>query len=97
MQGVRTRERRQHRRYSLIQRGSPSQIKDAAEGFLATDIVNISRGGIRVNALGKLPVKEVLKCQLSFPQIPVPIPTLMQVQWCRKASGMYSSGLRFVI
>lgn len=90
------RERRRHSRYNIQTGNSGSRLKAAKDG-VKIQVVNISRGGIQVRSRSKVPLDQVLKCELLLDGVPVPIPTLVQVQWCRGMWPTYYSGLRFVI
>jgi hypothetical protein len=80
----------------LPQPGSFTQRKITIRGR----IENISRGGICVLSDRSIPNSALIRCEFLVPEVPIPVPTLMQVRWTRKQDsrdGGYVSGLHFLL
>ena len=99
------RERRQHVRFpqSLEVHGRslrPIHAADSDAGEFVGRIQNISEGGITL--LTELPLEpsSFVRCNIIAPDVPVAIPSLMQIRWSvvRRDHGTqsYLSGLQFV-
>jgi len=60
---------------------------------------NISSGGVCFLIGQGLPVNSIVRCELTVGDLPVNIPTLMQVRWLRKIEGgnNYKVGLQFLL
>jgi hypothetical protein len=62
-------------------------------------IQNVSQGGVCILSTQPLPISTFVFCDIAMPDIPVSIPTLMQVRWTAKRgreAHHYIHGLRFV-
>lgn len=61
--------------------------------------VNIARGGIGIAGDRLLPPGAVVRCEVSTPDTPIRIPTLMMVRWSGEgdAKGQYRLGLQFLV
>jgi hypothetical protein len=61
-------------------------------------IQNVSDGGICIMTSSALTVSSFVCCELSMLEVPVTIPTLMQVRWSarRGNANEHITGLRFV-
>jgi hypothetical protein len=100
-----TRDRRQYPRFphpmkllatELPQSGSFTQRKTTIKG----SIENISRGGICVLSDRSIPNSALVRCEFLLSDVPIPVPTLMQVRWTRKHDSReagYISGLHFLL
>jgi hypothetical protein len=98
-------ERRQHERFpqvlevhvrSLISSHSPATQPKEFDGR----VHNLSNGGVCVLSSSPLPADTFVCCNLAAPDVPVSIPTLMQVRWTVKRGQKpvsYISGLQFVV
>jgi hypothetical protein len=77
-----------------------TQAAEASVVEFTGRIQNISDGGISLLSESALEPTTFVRCSILSPDIPVPIPTLMQVRWSvvRKdhESQSYLSGLLFV-
>lgn len=100
-----TRDRRQYPRFphpmkllatELPQSGSFTQRKTTIKG----SIENISRGGICVLSDRSIPNSALVRCEFLLSDVPIPVPTLMQVRWTRKHDSReagYTWGLHFLL
>jgi PilZ domain len=61
------------------------------------EVRDLSQGGIGLQSEHSIRKKQVVRCTLSLPGVPVRIPTLMRVQWRRKVNDSYLIGLQFLI
>jgi hypothetical protein len=90
MYASRTREARQHPRYAVHCKASAQELSDigtpSEEDEIQGEVHNISRGGFCITLKRACRVSSVLKCDISFPGVPVSIPTLAQVRWSHKGS-----------
>jgi len=62
-------------------------------------IQNVSEGGVCILSTQPLPVANFVFCDIAVPDVPVPIPSLMQVRWSarRGRNGQpHMTGLRFI-
>lgn len=98
------RERRHNPRYPI--RGklgglvlSSLELPDARRGAIRGGVENISAGGLCLLTDRFLAVAEPVRAELLFPEIPVAVPTLVQVRWIRKTpeGQNYLAGLQFLI
>jgi hypothetical protein len=99
------RDRRQHPRFPQLLElqarevqtvGSRSEIEKAVIGR----VQNVSRGGICLVSPQPMAQSCLVRCEIGVSEIPVSIPTLMQVRWTRKQSlqaDTYVTGLQFVL
>ena len=61
---------------------------------------NLSRGGLCLVSPQAMVRACLVRCEISVSEIPVTIPTLMQVRWTRKQSlqaDTYLAGLQFLL
>ena len=81
------------KRVSLL--GSPIENRGEFRGR----IQNISRGGFCLLTDQLMVVSCLIRCEVFFPEIPIAIPTLMQVRWTQKNSKQhrYLIGLQFLL
>jgi c-di-GMP-binding flagellar brake protein YcgR len=93
-------EKREHQRYSYT--------KGAAAPFVTIHVSNsatpihgevrdLSEGGVGIRAERGIDENQVIRCELSFPGVPIQIPVLMRVRWSRKVNDTYLMGLQFLI
>jgi PilZ domain len=77
-----------------------TQAEDASPIEFTGRIQNISEGGISLLSECPLEPTTFIRCSILSPDIPVPIPTLMQVRWSvvrrDHETQSYLSGLLFV-
>jgi len=62
-------------------------------------IQNLSEGGACILSSQPLPVSSFVSCEIAAPDVPVPIPSLMQVRWNAKGgrdNQHFISGLSFI-
>src|SRR5215813_14256421 len=96
------REKRQHPRYSFKEAASTfpfSTIRysNTAERTVRARLQNLSQGGVCLRADHSVKKEQVVRCDLSLPGIPVPIPTLMRVRWTRRVQQGYMTGMQFLV
>jgi hypothetical protein len=63
-------------------------------------VQNVSKGGICLLSHQPIPHSALLRCEVVVAEVPVGIPTLMQVRWTRKQNlqtESYLSGLQFLL
>jgi hypothetical protein len=60
---------------------------------------NVGNGGVCLVANRLLPLNSVLRCELIVSDMPMEIPTLMQVRWLQQLEGTsnYKLGLKFLL
>ncbi len=68
-----------------------------ADVMIGAQTVNVSRSGVCMRTLLPLPVSAIVQCELLLPNLPVSLPTLMQVRWTRRSSGTCECGLRYLV
>ena len=100
-------DRRQHPRFPQLLElqarevqtlGSGSEIE--IEKAVIGRVQNVSRGGICLVSPQPMAQSCLVRCEIAVSEIPVSIPTLMQVRWTRKQSlqaDTYVTGLQFVL
>ena len=105
MKRIAERDRRQYPRFPQLLElqarevhtlGSRSEIEKAVVGR----VQNVSRGGICLVSPQPMAQSCLVRCEIGVSEIPVSIPTLMQVRWTRKQSlqaDTYVTGLQFVL
>lgn len=104
MKRAEERERRQHARFpqALEVRTRtlpPVRARYAAPREIRGRIQNLSEGGACILSSQLLPVSTFVSCEIVAPDVPVPIPSLMQVRWNArggKDNQHFLSGLRFI-
>jgi hypothetical protein len=75
---------------------SPSAEAGGQARAIRGHTVNVSRGGMCLLTNEPIP-SPFVRCDLQLPNIPVPIPTLMQVRWSQQQGRNHLSGLQFVL
>jgi len=102
-------ERRQHARHAvfcelrgnvLLETPEGTGVAEIpAEGPIIGKVSNIGVGGLCLVADHMVDTSQPLRCEILMPQLPVGIPTLLQVRWVRKHddSRTYSLGLQFLL
>ena len=97
-------EKRHHPRYPI--RGkvrgqvfSPLEAPGARTDAIRGRIQNMSAGGLCLLTDRLIEVSDPVRSELLFPQIQVPVPTLLQVRWTHKTphGQNYLAGLQFLI
>jgi hypothetical protein len=97
-------ERRQHQRFPQVldvhaRSLPPVQSPLAPPREFDGRIQNLSRGGACILSSLPLPAASFVRCDIAMPDVPIAIPTLMQVRWTAKRghkSVSYLSGLSFI-
>jgi hypothetical protein len=97
-------ERRRHPRH-LVQPvfgGKRIGLSLPGKGHRASlrgKILNISAGGLCLLSEQVVDQNQVLRCQIQLRELPVAIPTLLQVRWIHRPPGShtYWLGLRFLL
>jgi PilZ domain len=77
----------------------PVKTSYAAPREIQGRIQNVSEGGVCILSSQPLPLATFVFCEIAMPDIPVPIPSLMQVRWTSKRgkdTHHYMNGLRFI-
>ena len=99
-----SRERRYGRRYVLHLSFKGTQLSFVGvsrrpRGIVRGKVQNIGAGGLCLLASHGLAESQLVRGELILPDIPVGIPTLMQVRWIRRATEgpRYITGLQFLI
>ena len=101
-------EKRRHHRYPiscelrgkaltpLEHAGAPSL---AASCDLRGVITDIGGGGLGLSAENTIEISDPFVCWITTPEMPVGIPTLLQVRWARKdgQGHAYRLGLHFLV
>jgi len=64
---------------------------------IRSHVRDVSQGGVGLRGEYSIKENEVVRCALSLPGVPVPIPILMRVQWSRKVNHGYLIGLQFLV
>lgn len=99
------RERRQHERFpQVLEVHARSLLSGHTAGAAPKEfhgrIHNLSNGGVCILSSSPLQADTFVRCDLPAFDVPVSIPTLMQVRWTAKRglkSPGYMSGLQFVV
>jgi hypothetical protein len=99
------RERRQHERFpQVLEVHARSLLSGQTAGNQAKEfhgrIHNLSNGGVCILSSSALQADTFVCCDLPVFDVPVSIPTLMQVRWTTKRGNKspgYISGLQFVV
>jgi PilZ domain len=99
-------EKRRHRRYSVTCELTGKSLKpiagpEAGEwsgGDIRGVIPDVSAGGLCLLTDDRAEVSDPLVCEIRGPDMPVAIPTLMQVRWFHKHGDGYAYrlGLQFL-
>jgi hypothetical protein len=99
------RERRQHERFpQVFEVRARSLLSGQTPGPLPKEfggrIHNLSNGGVCILSSCPLQASMFVACSFPASDVPVSIPTLMQVRWTAKRGNKaksYISGLQFVV
>jgi len=97
-------ERREHPRFPQVfdvraRSLPPVQGASVAEKEFEGRVQNLSAGGVCILSSSPLPASSFVQCDIALPDVPVAIPTLMQVRWSVKRGHKsldYLNGLRFI-
>lgn len=105
MKRIAERDRRQYPRFPHLLELQAREVRpfgSAIDGQrpIAGRVHNVSKGGLCL--VSPLPMARscLVHCEISVSEIPVSIPTLMQVRWTRKQSlqaDTYLTGLQFLL
>jgi PilZ domain len=101
-------EKRRHQRYptscelrgkALIPLEHAGDPAPAAGGDLRGVILDIGGGGLGLSPENLIEISDPFVCWILVPQMPVGIPTLMQVRWALKdgQGHAYRLGLQFLV
>jgi hypothetical protein len=63
-------------------------------------VQNVSKGGLCLISSQPMPRSSLVRCEIGVSEVPVGIPTLMQVRWTRKQNlqaEAYLTGLQFLL
>jgi hypothetical protein len=97
-------ERRRHPRHAVqgVFGGKRIVLSLPGKGHragLRGKILNISAGGLCLLSEHVVEQYQVLRCQILLRELPVAIPTLLQVRWIHRPTGShtYRLGLRFLL
>ena len=97
-------ERRRHPRHLVqaVSGGKRIVLTLPGKGHragLRGKILNMSAGGLCLLSERVVEQNQVLRCQIPLRELPVPIPTLLQVRWIHRPTGShtYRLGLRFLL
>lgn len=98
------RDRREHARFPQAidvraRTMPPVRASHAPSKEIQGRIQNVSQGGVCILSTQPLPISTYVFCEIAMPDIPVSIPSLMQVQWSAKRgrdAHHYIQGLRFI-
>jgi hypothetical protein len=77
----------------------PLQAKDEAHAPVLGRVQNMSKGGICFLSQQPVSASSLLLCEIGVGDVPVAIPSLLQVRWTRKQNleaESYLSGLKFL-
>jgi len=99
------RDRRRHPRFPYVldvqAREAPPYQSVLRSGLpAAARVQNVSKGGLCLVSSQPLPRSALLRCEILVTDLPVGIPTLMQVCWTQKQNlktESYLSGLQFLL
>lgn len=100
-------DRRQHPRFPQLLEMLAHELPTAtsppatpAGDPISGRVQNVSQGGLCVLSPRPLAKAALLRCEILGTDMPVPIPTLMQVRWTRKqrvSPESYLCGLKFLL
>jgi hypothetical protein len=97
------RDHRQYPRYPELVTVRARELQPLKSGIsLGKPVVgrvqNVSQGGLCLMSRQPLVRSSVIRCDIGVSEIPVGIPTLMQVRWTQKLqSDSYVTGLQFLL
>ena len=105
MKRIVERDRRQHPRYPLLLELQAREVQLLGSGIekekaVVGRVQNVSRGGLCFISPQPIAQSCLVRCEIGVSEIPVGIPTLMQVRWMRKQSlqaNTYVTGLQFLL
>lgn len=98
------RDRRQHTRFPQVievhaRTLPPVRASHTASREVRGRIQNVSTGGLCIMSSRPLPLATFVCCEIAMADVPVSIPTFMEVRWTAKQgnkAGHYINGLRFL-
>jgi len=96
-------ENRRYRRYGihgqLALRILASGFSPGTDGPVQGTVHDISEGGLRILIAESVPVSTPVRCEIRLPGLPVPIPTLAQIQWVKTdpSGGGVLAGLQLLL
>lgn len=94
-------EERQDVRYSSQMEVHLSELtptNDSLAALTAGRVDNMSRHGMCVTTSRPLTMCSCVRCEISLPNSPVQLPTLMQVRWVKEiADSAYQCGLSYLL
>lgn len=98
-------DRRKHPRFPQLlelqaREAQPLGSEIEREKAVVGRVQNVSKGGLCLVSPQPMARSCVVHCEISVAEVPVSIPTLMQVRWTRKKSRQadtYLTGLQFLL
>ena len=104
MKRVAERDRRRHPRFPQVldikaQDVLPLQAKEVPRPPVLGRVQNVSKGGICFLSQQPISRSGLLLCEIGVGDVPVAIPSLLQVRWTKKQNleaESYVSGLKFL-
>jgi hypothetical protein len=99
------RDRRQYPRFPQLLELQAREVRPLGSGIerekaVVGRVQNVSKGGLCLIGPQPLARSCLVRCEIGVPELPVSIPTLMQVRWTRKQSlqaDTYLTGLQFLL
>jgi hypothetical protein len=99
------RDRRQHPRFPQLFELQAREVRPLRFGIetekqVVGRVQNVSKGGLCLISPQPLPRSGLVRCEIGVSDVPVGIPTLMQVRWTRKQNlqaDAYVTGLQFLL
>jgi hypothetical protein len=98
-------DRRQYPRFPQLLELRAREVQPLGSGIepekaVVGRVQNVSKGGLCLVSPQPMARSCLVRCEISVSEIPVSIPTLMQVRWTRKKSlqaDTYLTGLQFLL
>lgn len=105
MKRIVERDRRQHPRFPHLLELQAHEVQLLESGIekektIVGRVQNVSKGGLCFVSPQPIEQSCLVRCEIGVSEIPVSIPTLMQVRWTRKQSlqaNTYVTGLQFLL
>ncbi|MFZ0864923.1 MAG: PilZ domain-containing protein [Candidatus Sulfotelmatobacter sp.] len=105
MKRIVERDRRQYPRFPQLLELQAREVQPLGSGIerekaVVGRVQNVSKGGLCLIGPQPLARSCLVRCEIGVPELPVSIPTLMQVRWTRKQSlqaDTYLTGLQFLL
>lgn len=105
MKRIAERDRRQYPRFPQLLELQAREVQPIGSGIerekaVVGRVQNVSKGGLCLVSPQSIARSCLVRCEISVSEIPVSIPTLMQVRWTRKQSlhaDTYLTGLQFLL